>query len=139
MASAVEADKLDGKDAAELQTSSAYVEETDADPSLTGTPQEILSTTVTTTGTRIIATASVEFENDSGDASNSAGCELFIAGENSPNYDQKVQDSGDDVTLAFTFASTVSAGTHPVVLECEENSGEVGVNNAGLSAIAVGE
>ena len=132
VASATNADKLDGKDASQLQTTSAYAERT-VDLPLTGAFQDVVTTSVTTTGTRIVANASLEL--DSG-VSSDVHCRLRIAGVESFTYDE--QDLPTEAAMALTFARTVPPGTHAVGLECSE-TGTVIADDAALSVVAVGE
>ncbi len=86
--SVANADKLDGKDASQLQTTSAYAERTSGDFPLTASFQEVVTTSVTTTGTRIVATASLELDAN-GAGGDTAHCRLRIAGVESSTYDSK--------------------------------------------------
>ncbi|MGI9557049.1 MAG: hypothetical protein ACR2N5_03815 [Solirubrobacterales bacterium] len=136
--SAANADTLDGKDASELQTSSGYAQRT-ADLVLTAPFTDVVTTSVATTGTRIVATGSLELNGDGGGDDN-ALCRLVIAGTLSPNYEHVVPDTAADKGIvAITFAETVSPGTHPVELECSLTGGVVTVDVAGLSVVAVSE
>jgi hypothetical protein len=126
------ADTLDGKHASQLQTSSAYAERT-VDLPLAATFQDVVTTSVTTTGTRIVANASLEL--DSG-VSSTVHCRLQIAGAQSFTYDEQALPT--EAAMALTFARTVPAGTHAVGLECSE-TGVVIADDASLSVVAVGE
>jgi hypothetical protein len=127
------ADRLDGLDASQLRTRSAYAERT-ADLPLTASFQDVVTTSVTTTGTRIVATTSLEL--DAGGGSNTAHCRLRIAGVESFTYDDQALPT--ESTMALTFARTVPPGTHAVGLECSE-TGTVIADDAALSVVAVGE
>ena len=133
--SVANADTLDGKHASQLQTTSAYAERTSGDFPLTASFQEVVATSVTTTGTRIVATASLELDANGG-GSDTAHCRLRIAGVESSTYDQ--QSLPVESTMALTFARTVQPGTHAVGLECSETGTIVDVD-AALSVVAVGE
>ena len=135
--SAGEADKLDGKDASELQTSSNYAERT-TQLSLTSSFQPVVATSVLTSGTRILANATVMASADGGD-NDGFICKLNIDGADGPSYSHDIADTTDAVSTApVTFARTVSAGTHAIELACEA-SGGVSVDRAGLSVTAIGE
>ena len=126
------ADKLDGKHASQLQTTSAYGEN-NADVNLTSSFQDVVTTSVTTAGTRVIANASVEFDS----AGFTVHCRLRIDGSESTTYD--TQDLRTEEVIAYTFARTVPAGTHAVALACSEGGGNVVANGAALSVVAVPE
>ena len=135
---ATDADKLDGKDASQLQTASAYAEE-EPNLALTGVPQDVVTTSVTTTGTRIVATASLTVDGNGND-DDTAACRLQIAGTAGFTYVHDIPDhvAQEGSNMALTFARTVSPGTHSVELTCDE-SGDVTVKRAALSVVAVGE
>jgi hypothetical protein len=127
-------DKVDGKDAAQLQTTSAYAERSADDFPLTASFQDVVTTSVTATAAaRVIATASLEL--DAG-AATSAHCRLRIAGVEGFTYDSQALPT--ESTMALTFARSVPAGTHAVGLECSETGSVIDVD-ASLSVIAVPE
>ena len=136
--SVAEADKLDGKDASELQTSSGQGETGVSGALPTASFKDFASTTVTTTGTRIVANASVELSNQSGNNS-SAECKVLIDGVESPNYTRSIPGDLELDTLSFTYARTVSAGAHPVLLQCKAGGADVEVDGTALTAVGVGE
>jgi hypothetical protein len=128
--SVANADTVDGKHA----SASAYAERTDPDLALTVNFQDVVTTSVTTTGSaRVIATAALEL--DAG-ATTSAHCRLRIAGVEGFTYD--AQELPTESTMALTFARTVPAGTQAVAVECSE-TGNVTDVDAALSVVAVGE
>ena len=94
---------------------------------------------VTTSGTRIVATGSAALEGNGG-IDDAVDCRLRIAGTTSAIYSHDVADTQDDLTtVALTFARTVPPGTHAVEFECERFGSSVDVSSAGLSAVAVGD
>lgn len=107
---------------------------------LDATEQDVITTSITTTGTRAIAVASAEVEEQGGGAS--LGCVIRIAGVDSDvNYRHVIADataSTDEAVVSLTFAGALGPGTHPVALRCSELAGTVQVEDAALSVWAVG-
>lgn len=135
------ADTLDGKDSSELETSSAATAGLAVDVPLAGVDQTVTSTTITTTSanSRVIAVASLELDGDQAGADDRGRCFLRIAGVDGPPYLDDVPASGvGRSTIALTFAGEVGPGTHDVALLCGVASGVVDVEEANLSAWAVG-
>jgi hypothetical protein len=135
-----DADKLDGKDASELETSSASTPGLDADVPLTNMDQRVVTTTITTSGTgRVIALASLEMDGDQAGADDRGRCQLQIGDVAGPPYLQEVPASGAGRTsFALTFGQELGAGTHEVALQCRAASGVVEIEEANLSAWGVG-
>lgn len=134
---AADAEKLDGRTAGELVTST-YAQQT-SDVLLTGEYQSVLDTSVKTAGARIVANASVDLFG--GNAVAQAECRLAIDSQTSSGFDQDIPlvGSNSDATLSFSFAAVVEAGTHAIDVACKEEGGNVEVIYATLTAIAVGE
>lgn len=137
--SVANADKLDGKDASQLQTASAYAESAN-NVDLDVLDQDVISTSITTSGTRVIAVATAEAEEQGGGAA--LGCTISIAGvENSSYYKHVIADATggtDEALVSLTFARELGPGTHPVALRCSELDGSVQIEDAALSVWAVG-
>ena len=138
VASAENADKLDGRDASELTTSSAAVERT-SNVDLTSTKQDVLTTTITTTGTRVVAIGIVEVSHNDA-VERFVRCDIRIAGTDGITYGSDVQvrigGSSGEITMSPMSALEVGPGTHPVALRC--SGADLTVDDAGLSAWAVG-
>ncbi len=132
------AERVGGKTASELETPSAYAERT-SDALLAADYQPVLDTSLKITGTRIVATATLDLFG--GNAAAEAGCQLAIDSETSSAFDQDIPLVGadSDATMSFTFAATVDAGTHDIDLACREEEGNVEVIFANIAAIAVNE
>ena len=132
------ADKLDGRDASELRTSSAAVERT-ANMALTSDVEDVLTTTITTTGTRVIALGVVEAAHGE-DITRFLRCQIRIAGVDGIVYgsDVQVREGGNngEITMSPMSALEVGPGTHPVALRCAGT--DLTVDEAALSAWAVG-
>jgi hypothetical protein len=136
--SATNADTVDGKHASELQTSSGFASRTGPDLTLTATPQNVISTDITTTGTRVIAVASVRLFGNGG-TDDVAFCQIQIAGVDGPVYLHAIPDASvPHSTTALTFSRVLDPGTHAAALRCQVSSGAVGVENADLSVWSVG-
>lgn len=135
-ANAANADTVDGKHASELQTSSGFAENP-TDVELTDEFQDVVSTTITTTGTRVMAVASVFLQQDGVSDVNEAVCRIQIEGVNSTTYSQDLADN-EEATMTVTFARELGPGTHSVALQCKKFSGGVESEAAGLSVWAVG-
>jgi methionine-rich copper-binding protein CopC len=133
---AANADTVDGKHASELQTSSGFAENPN-DTEFTDEFEDVVSTPITTTSTRVMAVGSVFLQQDGADPENEAVCRIQIDGVNSTTYSQDLADN-EEATMTITFARELGPGTHSVALQCLKESGGVESESAGLSAWAVG-
>jgi len=114
VASAQDAETLDGQDSSELKTASGYAQRTNVLPVATGFEDIATTNVVTTTRSRVLASASLELEGP-GDAA----CRVNIAGQNGLENRTTIPDTMfDRGSLSVGFARTVPAGTHTVTLQC---------------------
>ena len=138
--SVAEADKLDGKDASELETSSGFAERTLGDSLILSTIfQDVAATTVESSAGRIVATGTAELAGGGGDDLGS--CRLRIADGTSSEYDITPPDApsvSDSATAAITFARSVSAGTYEVAFQCRAVIGAIVVPKGAVTAVSVG-
>lgn len=118
VASAEDAETLDGQDSSEFKTASGYAQRTDVLP--VGNQFTDIATTnvATATRSRVLASASLELEGTGGD---DVVCRVNIAGRNGPENRASIPDTTfDRDTLSVAFARVLPAGTHGVTLQCRK-------------------
>lgn len=131
---------LDGLDSSELATGANFLESSLNVP-LGGSDQVILGVRVRHRAARtIVANATLELEADGGD-DDRAECHLTIGDQTGNSFDTDIPDgasSFDRTTMSLTFAAEMPKGDTIAGLYCLADSGSVQVNDAALSAVAVG-
>jgi hypothetical protein len=139
-AAADNAGTLDGADSEAFKTASASAERT-ADLALTTSNQTIVQASITLTGPRSVSvTAAIDVSSDGGDNDN-VNCNTTIAGTDGIRMSQQVMDSGlaDVASFGLTQRASLPAGTHTVLLECNEGvTSNTTVDDAAITAIATG-
>lgn len=126
-------DKLDGLDSTELSPGSSTDTAGSPDLDLTATVQVVLSTTITTPASRLLATAAVEVDSSGGNDDNVV-CRIRIDGTDGPTYITDIPDADvDRQSLAVVYGQAVGAGTHTVELVCRDIGGDSQVEQAGLN------
>jgi hypothetical protein len=107
---------------ASLGLASAYAQRS-TDLSLSTSPADVLTTTITTgADSRILASGVVEVEGDGGD-NDDAGCRVRIAGADGPQTNSSIPDTtNNQLTTSAAFSQVLPAGSHAVALRCLENA-----------------
>jgi hypothetical protein len=137
---AVNSDQLDGLDSTAFQTTSASDVRT-VTAALSTSNQDVLSTTITVPAQKtVVAVASVEVGSNGGGDDN-MNCNINIAGSDGARQSTYVTPNSldDSTTLPLTQTLAVGAGTHTVLVECNEGIGSAStVEDRSLSVVAVG-
>jgi hypothetical protein len=136
--SAGNADTVDGANAADLRTSSAF-SQSDTNQSLGIAFVTVVNTTITTEHAgRILVTASAEIDGDEA----VAGCRILFSNptSGSPSYQAAQDDIGTDnpTVIAVNYAETRPAGTYGAFLQCEEISGTATADKAAINVYGLG-
>jgi hypothetical protein len=118
------------------------VAELQGQPPLGASATDLITTSITVDAPKtVIALATIEAEM-TGASAERVGCHFEISGVSSgDDFAQTipVTATADEETITVSFARTVPAGSHPVVLVCRRIDGTtVYVEDGWLSAWAVG-
>ena len=139
VAKAANADTVDGANASDLRTSSAFNQNNDVIPIPGGMDTVVASATITTQSAgRILATGSAELLG--ADSDERGQCQIRIDGTDSFNYESAADDVGTDneFVIAVNFAVERPAGTYTANLECRASAGTVSKEDAAISVYALG-
>jgi hypothetical protein len=129
-------DKVDGFDAAQISPASS-TDVQSANQDLISTDQVVLSTTITTSGSRLLADAAIRLDSLNGGNDDEVVCFLRIDGTDGPPYRTGIPDVGaDQTTIPLVYGQVVGAGTHTVEALCREAAGDSEVEDAGLNVSA---
>jgi hypothetical protein len=133
------ANTVDGANASDLRTSSAFDENSSRIDSLATTPVTVATATITTHGAgRILATGSAELFG--ADADEQGACRILIDADDSTIYHAAADDIGTDnrFIIAVNFAVTRPAGTYTASLQCYAEDGTVGKDDAAINVYGLG-
>ncbi|MBK5111136.1 MAG: hypothetical protein JJE10_07200 [Thermoleophilia bacterium] len=137
-----DADTVDGKQANELETNSAYAQASPDNP-ITTTIEQILATTITTQSTkRVTAEASVQASNGTGEGV--VSCTVSIAGQTGKGYGTLITDNTgigqDPGFVGPRYSRELGPGTHQVTLDCKALTGasDITIRDVSLFVSALG-
>ena len=139
VAKATNADTVDGANASDLRTSSAFGENTTVIPSLGAAFVPVATATITTQAAgRILATGSAELFGANADERGQ--CRIAIDGTNSAAYEVAPDDIGanNEIVNAVNFAVTRGPGTYTASLDCRAAAGTVGKDDAAINVYGLG-
>lgn len=140
VAKAKDADALAGKSSAALETGGSSDERGDLN-ALTTSDEIVLSAAITLPATkRVTAVASVEALSNGGGDDN-INCNLEIAGVDGVRQTTYITPNAldDSTTLPLTQSRVVGAGTHTVIVECNEGgTSATSVEERSLSVVSTG-
>jgi hypothetical protein len=135
-----DADKLGGASAAAFQTGAASDQRSDTNALTTGN-ETVLSANITLPAAKTVtAVASVEAVADGGGNDN-INCNLNIAGVDGSRQSTYISPNTleDSTTLPLTQSLALGAGTHTVIVECNEGgTANTSVEDRSLSVVSTG-
>jgi hypothetical protein len=137
--SVANASTVDGANASDLRTSSAFSQNTTVIPNLGSSFVTVASTTITTQGSgRILAIGTATLRG--ADQNELGSCRVQIDGIDGFVYVAEPDDIGADNRIGVTalFAVTRPAGTYTANLQCAGQIGMIGKEVAGISAYGLG-
>ncbi len=125
----------------ELETEAAFTELT-GQPDLTAADEDIITATIPLEEPKVvIASGTIEAEDDVGAGPHRVGCVIEIAGaENADAFVETIPATAtsDEAAVTVSFARSLPAGEHRVALRCRQLAGDLFVEDGWLSAWAVG-